>query len=35
MNPLDLTEAELRKLAARVSSMAGDYYARLPDVRAC
>jgi len=34
MNPLDLTEAEFRKLAARVSSMAGDYYARLPDVRA-
>jgi aromatic-L-amino-acid/L-tryptophan decarboxylase len=32
MNPLDLPEAEFRKLAARVSSMAGDYYARLPDV---
>ena len=32
MNPLDLSEAEFRKLAARVSSMAGDYYARLPDV---
>src|SRR5262249_1576416 len=34
MNPLDLPEAEFRKLAARLSSMAADYYARLPDVRA-
>jgi glutamate/tyrosine decarboxylase-like PLP-dependent enzyme len=34
MNPLDLGEAEFRKLAARLSSMAGDYYAGLPDARA-
>jgi aromatic-L-amino-acid decarboxylase len=34
MNPLDVSEAEFRLLAARVSSMAGDYYARLQDVRA-
>ena len=34
MNPLDLPEAEFRRLAAQLSSMAGDYYARLPDVRA-
>ena len=34
MNPLDLSEAEFRKLAARVSSIAAEYYARLPDERA-
>lgn len=34
MNPLDLSEAEFRALAARMSSLAGDYYARLPDARA-
>ncbi len=34
MNPLDLPEAEFRTLAARMSSLAGDYYARLPDSRA-
>jgi aromatic-L-amino-acid decarboxylase len=34
MNPLNVSEEEFRRLAARVSSMAGDYYARLPDVRA-
>jgi aromatic-L-amino-acid/L-tryptophan decarboxylase len=34
MNPLDLPEAEFRMLAARMSSLAGDYYARLPDSRA-
>jgi aromatic-L-amino-acid/L-tryptophan decarboxylase len=34
MNPLNLSEEEFRMLAARVSSMAGDYYARLQDVRA-
>lgn len=33
MNPLNVSEEEFRRLAARVSSMAGDYYARLPDVR--
>jgi aromatic-L-amino-acid/L-tryptophan decarboxylase len=32
MNPLDVSEAEFRMLAARVSSLAGDYYARLQDV---
>ncbi len=34
MNPLDLSEAEFRTLAARMSSLVGDYYARLPDARA-
>jgi aromatic-L-amino-acid/L-tryptophan decarboxylase len=34
MNPLDLPEAEFRTLAARTSSLAGDYYARLSDERA-
>src|SRR6185312_2115687 len=34
MNPLDLSEAEFRTLAARMTSLAGDYYARLPDARA-
>jgi aromatic-L-amino-acid/L-tryptophan decarboxylase len=34
MNPLDLPEAEFRLLAARLSSLVGDYYARLPDARA-
>lgn len=34
MNPLDLPEARFRSLAARLSSMAGDYYAKLPDARA-
>ena len=34
MNPLDLSEAEFRALAARMSSLAGDYYARLPGSRA-
>ena len=34
MNRLDVSEAEFRKLAARVSTMAEEYYARLPDVRA-
>lgn len=34
MNPLDISEAQFRLLAARVTSMAGDYYARLPDARA-
>jgi aromatic-L-amino-acid/L-tryptophan decarboxylase len=34
MNPLDLTEAQFRALAAQLGSMAGDYYARLPDARA-
>jgi glutamate/tyrosine decarboxylase-like PLP-dependent enzyme len=34
MNPLDLPEARFRSLAARLSSMAGDYYAQLPDARA-
>jgi hypothetical protein len=33
MNPLDVSEAEFRTLAARVSSLVGDYYARLQDVR--
>jgi aromatic-L-amino-acid/L-tryptophan decarboxylase len=30
MNPLDISEAQFRDLAARVSSLAADYYARLP-----
>ena len=34
MNPLDLSEAEFRTLAARMSSLASDYYAHLPDARA-
>jgi len=34
MNPLDLSEADFRALATRMSSLAGDYYARLPDARA-
>ncbi|MDB6161605.1 MAG: decarboxylase, group [Gammaproteobacteria bacterium] len=34
MNPLDISEAEFRRLAARVSSLAADYYGQLPDVRA-
>ncbi|HEY6924366.1 MAG TPA: aminotransferase class V-fold PLP-dependent enzyme [Steroidobacteraceae bacterium] len=34
MNPLDLSEAEFRALAARVGSLAGDYYIRLPAARA-
>jgi aromatic-L-amino-acid/L-tryptophan decarboxylase len=34
MNPLDLSENQFRSLAARLCSMAGDYYARLPEVRA-
>jgi aromatic-L-amino-acid decarboxylase len=34
MNPLDLSEAEFRALAARMSALAGDYYARLPDAPA-
>jgi len=31
---LDLSDAEFRALAARVSSLAADYYAQLPNVRA-
>jgi glutamate/tyrosine decarboxylase-like PLP-dependent enzyme len=34
MNPLDLPEAQFRKLAAQLGSLAGDYYAQLPDARA-
>lgn len=34
MTRLDVSEAEFRMLAARVCSLAGDYYARLHDVRA-
>jgi aromatic-L-amino-acid/L-tryptophan decarboxylase len=34
MNPLDLSEGQFRSLAARLSSIAGDYYALLPDAPA-
>jgi aromatic-L-amino-acid decarboxylase len=34
MNPLDISEAEFRSLAERVTSMAADYYTRLPGLRA-
>ena len=34
MNPLDVSQEEFRNLAARVTSMAVDYYACLQDVRA-
>jgi aromatic-L-amino-acid/L-tryptophan decarboxylase len=34
MNPLDISDTEFRRLAARVSSIAADYYARLPGMRA-
>ena len=34
MNPLDISEAEFRTQAARVTSMAGDHYGRLPEVPA-
>jgi len=34
MNPLDLPEPRFRALAARLSAMAADYYARLPDIPA-
>ena len=34
MNPLEVSQPEFQMLAARVSSMIGDYYARLDDARA-
>ena len=34
MSALDISEAEFRALAARVSGLAADYYAQLPTVRA-
>jgi aromatic-L-amino-acid decarboxylase len=34
MNPLEVSQAQFRDLAARVTSMAGDYYARLQEARA-
>ncbi|MFL6605845.1 MAG: pyridoxal phosphate-dependent decarboxylase family protein [Steroidobacteraceae bacterium] len=34
MNPLDISDTQFRALAARITSLAADYYARLPDVRA-
>src|SRR6266702_2300413 len=34
MNPLEIPDAEFRRLTARVSSLAEDYYARLQDARA-
>lgn len=34
MRPLNLSDAEFRALAARVTSLAADYYAQLPNARA-
>jgi len=34
MSPLDISDTQFRALAARISSLAADYYAQLPDLRA-